>query len=163
MLGRKSYTRRSSQTARTAIAEQLDVYRPARNRRRRNGDADARAALEAFEPLFCNNMALVLDRHFVHRIRPIAGKDGNPLNEVELLGESLMSSAASSRRSTVIKLVPRNRSPSSRSATGSHSRRKVRAPRGGVLRRARAQVRLRARLKRNFVPAGAGRAAILGA
>jgi hypothetical protein len=40
--------------------------------------------LEAFETLLFNNMILVLDRNFVHRLRMVIGKDGNPLNEVEL-------------------------------------------------------------------------------
>jgi hypothetical protein len=35
-------------------------------------------------------MTLVLDRYFVHRLRVVAGKDGNPLNEIELLTDSLM-------------------------------------------------------------------------
>ena len=48
------------------------------------------SALEAFQPLLFNNMTLILDRYFVHRLRTVTGKDGNPLNEVELLSESLM-------------------------------------------------------------------------
>ena len=39
---------------------------------------------------FFNNIALVLDRYFVHRIRIVAGKDGNALNEVEMICDSLM-------------------------------------------------------------------------
>ena len=51
-------------------------------------------------------MTLALDRWFVHRVRLVAGKDGNPLNEVELLSESLMSDGGALRANNVIKLVP---------------------------------------------------------
>jgi hypothetical protein len=104
MLGRKSYTPEELQTARTAIAEQLDAYR--RLTAAVAGDADAEVALAAFEPRFFNNLTLALDRYFVHRIRPVTGKDGNPLNEVELLSESLMSNGGLLKGSTVIKYVP---------------------------------------------------------
>jgi hypothetical protein len=77
MLGRKAYTPEELQTARTAIAEQLDAYR--RLTAAVAGDADAEAALATFEPRFFNNLTLALDRYFVHRIRPVTGKDGNPL------------------------------------------------------------------------------------
>ena len=106
MLGRKTYTQEEFDGARTAIDRQLAAYRRLEAAVAATGDAEARSALEAFEPLFCNNMALVLDRHFVHRVRLVTGNDGNPLNEVELLGESLISDAGVLRRSSVIKLVP---------------------------------------------------------
>ena len=51
-------------------------------------------------------MVLVLDRYFVHRIRPVTGKDGNPLNEVELLAESIMDNDHVMRGNKVIKFVP---------------------------------------------------------
>jgi hypothetical protein len=104
MLGRKDYTPEELQSARTAIAEQLDAYR--RLTAAVDGDADARAALAAFEPRFFNNLTLALDRYFVHRIRPVTGKDGNPLNEVELLSESLMTNGGVLKGSTVIRYVP---------------------------------------------------------
>jgi hypothetical protein len=62
------------------------------------------SALEAFEPLF-NNMTLVLDRYFVHRLRMVTGKGGNPLNEVELLSDSLMNNDGVLRGNNVIKLI----------------------------------------------------------
>ena len=34
------------------------------------------SAVESFEPLFFNNLTLVLDHYFVHRTRAIKGKDG---------------------------------------------------------------------------------------
>ncbi|MDP9463045.1 MAG: hypothetical protein M3P52_00350, partial [Actinomycetota bacterium] len=60
----------------------------------------------AFDALFFNNMTLVLDRYFVHRTRIVSGKDGNPLNEVEMLCDSLMNNNGVLRDSNVIKLIP---------------------------------------------------------
>jgi hypothetical protein len=51
-------------------------------------------------------MTLVLDRYFVHRLRMVKGKDGNPLNEVEMLCDSLMNNNGILRDSNVIKLIP---------------------------------------------------------
>lgn len=49
-------------------------------------------------------MALVLDRYFVHRLRLVAGKDGNPVNDVELIADSLMNNDGVLRGNKVIKL-----------------------------------------------------------
>jgi hypothetical protein len=63
-------------------------------------------AMEAFEPRFFNNMVLVLDELCVHRLRTVEGKDGNPLNEVRVLAESLMNNGGTMTADKAIKLDP---------------------------------------------------------
>jgi len=104
MLGRKIYTKEEIAHAKTTIAAQLKAYR-ALVKVVGSSPADKKA-VAAFEPLFFANLLLALDRPFVHRIRAVTGKDGNPLNEVELLCECLMDHDGVLTRSTVIKLVP---------------------------------------------------------
>jgi hypothetical protein len=98
MLGRKDYTQQEVDEARTTIDRQLASYK--RLAKAANGN---KAALDAFEPLFFNNLTLALDRFFVHRIRKVTGNDGNPLNEVELLVDSLLGNGGELRGSGAIK------------------------------------------------------------
>ncbi len=106
MLGRKNYTQEELDHAKTAIDQQLAAYRKLAKVIEATSDPKATAALEAFEPLFFNNMALALDRYFVHRLRMVAGKDGNALNEVELLSDSPMNNDGVLRAKNVIKMTP---------------------------------------------------------
>jgi hypothetical protein len=78
MLGRKAFTQEELDAAREAVAS----------------------------PHTYNELLLALDRRFVHRVRMVSGKDSNPLNEVELLVESLMNNDGMLRVGTVIKYVP---------------------------------------------------------
>jgi hypothetical protein len=107
MLGRKDYTQEELDHATTATGELLAAYaRLVEAIGATTSDPEVRSALEAFEPLVFNDMALALDRRFVHRIRMVAGKDGNPLNEVELLSESLMNNGGVLRGNNVIRFAP---------------------------------------------------------
>jgi hypothetical protein len=71
MLGRKDYTRKELDDGRARIDMQLQT-------------------LAKFEREFFANLLLTLDRLYVHRLRSSTGKDGNPLNEVELIVDSLL-------------------------------------------------------------------------
>lgn len=59
-----------------------------------------------FEGLFFNNMILDLDRLYVHRLRMVTGKDGTPLNEVEMICDSLINNNWILGDSNVIKYIP---------------------------------------------------------
>jgi hypothetical protein len=107
MFGRKDYTQEELDHAKTAVNTQIVAYRQlATALEGAPSGPKVIAALEAFEPLLFNNMIIVLDRYFVHRLRMVTGKDTNPINEVELLTESLMNNDGVLRGNKVVKFVP---------------------------------------------------------
>ena len=106
MLGRKDYTKEEFNQAKAAIDHQVAAYRKLAKATAASGDAKARSALQAFEPLLFNSMVLTLDRFFVHRLRMVTGKDGTPLNEVELLSDSLMNKEGVFTGNNAIKFIP---------------------------------------------------------
>ncbi|MDQ4051539.1 MAG: hypothetical protein M3237_02425 [Actinomycetota bacterium] len=95
MLGRRTFTRDEIDAGKGAVAEQLAAWRSLPGRP--TGDAEA---------TYFNGMLLALDRRYVHRVRSATGKDTNPLTEVELLAESIMSRAGTLRIGGVIKYDP---------------------------------------------------------
>jgi hypothetical protein len=72
VLGRKTFTRDEIDRARKAVDAQLTSLR-------RHDD-----------PVLGNALLLALDRRFVHRVRPVSGKDTHPVTEVELLAACLI-------------------------------------------------------------------------
>jgi hypothetical protein len=99
MLGRKNYSQEEVEGCKAAIGAQLEAYAAV--------EAAAGAeALAAFEGRFFTNLVLALDRWFVHRLRAINGKDGNPLNEVVLIAESVIANGGVLQGNSTIKYVP---------------------------------------------------------
>jgi len=107
MQGRTNYTQEELDHCRTAVDQQLAAYNElVKAVASAAADKKISSALTAFEAPFFNNMTLVLDRYFVHRLRTVTGKDGNPLNEVEMLCDSLMNNEGILRGTNVINFIP---------------------------------------------------------
>jgi hypothetical protein len=66
--------------------------------------ADGGAA--ALEPVFFNNMVLALDHYFLHRARGQEGKNGNALNEVRVLCNSITDNGGVLLADKTIKMTP---------------------------------------------------------
>ena len=90
MLGVKSYTQDHIDAARARVDAAGSRYGAVARAAKKTKAAPLGKALAAFEPEFFNNMVLVLDSFFTHRLRGVEGKDGNPLNEVRILCASLV-------------------------------------------------------------------------
>ena len=103
MLGRKTFTQDELDGCRAAFDAQLGAYRRLADAAGGNGAA---GALADFEAPFFTNLVLALDRWFVHRVRAVSGKDGNPLNEVELIADAVMLHGGVMPESSVIRYVP---------------------------------------------------------
>jgi hypothetical protein len=97
MLGVKVYKRDYIEACRSKVTSDVAAYKKLPAAARKSGD---------FESAFFNNMVLVLDHLFVHRLRTVEGKDGNALNEVRVLGDSLMEHNGVMTIDKAIKLSP---------------------------------------------------------
>ena len=80
MLGMKKYPKDYIAACRARVDSDLRAYRS------QVGKAPSRD----FEARFFNDQVLLLDYMFVHRLTGIEGKDGNPLNEVRALCNSIL-------------------------------------------------------------------------
>ena len=89
---------------RARVKRQLAAYRGLMAATSQTKDPKVTAAVESFESVFFNNMVLVLDSYFCHRSRTIEGKDGNPLNEVRVLCNSMLENKGRFRTEKAITL-----------------------------------------------------------
>ncbi len=76
----KKYTKDYIAACRTRVDADLRAYR----------SQAGKAPSKDFEARFFNDQVLLLDYMFVHRLAGIEGKDGNPLNEVRVLCNSIL-------------------------------------------------------------------------
>src|SRR4051795_6432357 len=93
MHGMRQYDGDYIDACRSRVETQTAMFREVAQAARDHGDADLsglEGALESLEFEYFNNMLLVLEGYFVHRLRGVEGKDGNALNEVRVLARSLM-------------------------------------------------------------------------
>lgn len=93
MLCINNYSQKYIDECRSRINVQLSAYQDLTSMARTHvgtNDAALNSAIGSFEPIFFNNMVLVLDSYFTHRSRTMEMKDGNSLNEVRILGNSMM-------------------------------------------------------------------------
>jgi hypothetical protein len=80
MLGMKKYPKAYIDACRARVDADLRAYRK----------QVGKEPNEEFEARFFNDQVLLLDHMFVHRMAGIEGKDGNPLNEVRVLCNSIL-------------------------------------------------------------------------
>jgi hypothetical protein len=99
VLGRKDFTHEELDAARASLDVQLAAYRALAETVPEPGAA----ARDTFEALFCDNLALALDRRFVHRLRTVTGRETNPLSELELVADSLIDNGGVFRTGTVVR------------------------------------------------------------
>lgn len=109
MLGVNKYTQKHIDECRSRVELQLSAYKKLVTTARKQvgtNEALLNTAIESFEYPFFNNLVLLLDAFFVHRIRAIEKKDGNPLNEVRVLCNSIMLNNGLMLADSTIKLDP---------------------------------------------------------
>jgi hypothetical protein len=92
MLGVRTYTKKYVNECRAKVESDLAAYKAAN--------------AKSLEVTFFNNMVLVIDHLFLHRLRAVEGKDGNPLNEVRILADGMLNNHGKLAGDKTIKYVP---------------------------------------------------------
>ncbi len=80
MLGMKKYSREYIDACRARVDAGLRAYRK----------QVGKEPSKEFETRFFNDQVLILEYMFEHRLSGIEGRDGNPLNEVRVLSNSML-------------------------------------------------------------------------
>jgi hypothetical protein len=101
MLGVKTYELGYIDRCRAQLDEQLALFDALAH-------TAAEDAVDQFSPRFFANLVIVMDAFFAHRLRTVEGKDGNPLNEVRMLAESIIGHAGVLAANSTIKYKPDN-------------------------------------------------------
>jgi capsid protein len=104
-----TYPKTYIEACRAGVQAQLSAYQRLRNASRAKAgtsDSEFRSAEAAFEEQFFNGLILVLEQCFVHRTRGLEGKDGNALNEVRMLANSILTNAGIMSADKTIKYDP---------------------------------------------------------
>ncbi len=104
MLGVKNYTQAYIDDCRERVDADVAAYRDLVALAAKQSGSDR--AIRAFEARYFNDMVVLLDALFVHRLRTVEGKDGNPLNEVRVLTESLLNHGGVMTLEKTIKMPP---------------------------------------------------------
>jgi hypothetical protein len=99
MLGRKTYDQEYIDASKKAFNAELAAYR----KLAASGDP---VAVKKFEPTYCAHQVLALEAYFMHRLRGVEGKDGNPCNEVRVIANSWMENGGVMGSDSQIKLDP---------------------------------------------------------
>lgn len=99
MLSMNAYPQATLDACRARLDAQVAAYRDV------VADAD-RGAVATFEPAFFNGLVVQLEHTFVHRMRGMEKKDGNPLNEVRLLAQGLVDGDGTLPEEKGIRLKP---------------------------------------------------------
>ncbi len=94
MLGMKAYDPGYVESCRAHIAADIAALRALKQ------------SAESIETAYCNNLAVVLEAMFVHRLRTVEGKDGNPLNELRIIVDSLLANGGVLTVEKAIKYAP---------------------------------------------------------
>lgn len=107
MLSVSAYPQQYIDDARIRIAEQVSAFADLASQVRGAGRADrATAALDGLEPEYFANLVIALDSRFVHRSRGQERKDGNAMNEVRVLVNSIQLHAGVMTAEKGIRLDP---------------------------------------------------------
>jgi hypothetical protein len=109
MLSVSSYAKTYIDGCRAKVVSQIAAYQHLVSVARGlsgTSESQLEPALDTFEPLFFNNMVMVLDNYFLHRSRNMELKDGNPLNEVRALCNSMRDNDGVMAADKTIKMDP---------------------------------------------------------